>query len=109
MTCTKHNSVYDISECVFCLAEASGQAIPSDRFDPNPIPWTTRPVKTYVYKFPIGEVFTPLAPEGTIMFETNDEDLARFDNALMQMFGETKVVIHPSLINEASIKKITKV
>lgn len=78
--------------CRHCWQEEAGPkvVIPEDRFDTNPIPWTQRPVSTYVYKYPVGEIFTPIAPEGTVMFTHTVEDDARLEDALRMIFPDIK-------------------
>lgn len=86
--CVAHPRPLVNNRCVFCDAKASGHKIPEDRFDENPIPWTQRPVKVRLYKWPVGIVFTPIAPEGTLMPEHDEETDARLDNVLMEIFGQ---------------------
>ncbi len=62
--------------------------MPPDRRDPNAVPFSQRPVEYYKYEFPQGKVFTPIAPEGTIMRRETAEDDAHLENFLRQMFGK---------------------
>lgn len=59
--------------------------IPSDRNDPNAVPWTKRPIEFYRYTFPKdGSVFAPIAPEGTLLMKSTVEDAARLEDFLFR-------------------------
>ena len=52
------------------------------------IPWTERPPRKWIpYKYPIGEIFCPIAPEGTLFLEEDEEDEAYLEDALRTVFG----------------------